>query len=66
MAAEDGATPLYLAAQEGHYECIKLLLDYGANPNLTTDDPVSIPLLAAVNFEKVRYVCEGCDNIRYI
>ena len=31
--AQDGLTPLHLAADEGHTECAKLLLDKGADVN---------------------------------
>jgi len=55
--AEDGASPLFLAAQEGHSDCIELLLQHGADanlatadPNLATADPVALPLHAALQF----------------
>ena len=50
IAADDGATPLFLAAQEGHANCCKLLLDNGAQANLSTIDPVALPLHAALQF----------------
>jgi len=31
---DSGVTPLVLAAQNGHYDAVKLLLEYGADPNL--------------------------------
>lgn len=43
-AAFDGASPLLAAAQEGHDNCVELLLSYNANPNLFTLD--SIPICA--------------------
>jgi len=36
--AEDGATALMLAAQTGRTDCVKLLLDRHADPNLSSDD----------------------------
>ncbi|XP_075723150.1 dynein axonemal heavy chain 12-like isoform X2 [Rhipicephalus microplus] len=36
--AMDKATPLMIAAQNGHHECVELLLRYGADPNRTTSD----------------------------
>jgi hypothetical protein len=37
-----GATPLFLAAQGGHREVVKALLELGANANLATSDNFSI------------------------
>jgi len=51
--AEDGASPLFLAAQEGHHDCIELLLQHGADANLATTDPVALPLHAALQFNHV-------------
>ena len=31
----DGATPLFITAQNGHYKMLKFLLSKGAKPNLT-------------------------------
>jgi len=44
-----GCSPLFYAAQNGHLDCIALLLQYGADVNLATDDPVLLPLHAAVS-----------------
>jgi len=51
--AEDGASPLFLAAQEGHIDCVKLLLDNGADANLATNEPVALPLHAALQFNHI-------------
>jgi len=37
-----GQTPLHLAADQGDLECVNLLLRYGANPNATDEDGISI------------------------
>ena len=52
--AEDGASPLFLAAQEGHVDCVKLLLQCGADANIATSDPVALPLHAALQFNHIR------------
>ena len=54
--AEDGASPLFLAAQEGHVDCVKLLLQNGADANLVTNDPIALPLHAALQFNHIEYV----------
>jgi len=51
--AEDGASPLFLAAQEGHVDCVKLLIQNGADANLATSDPVALPLHAALQFNHI-------------
>ena len=37
MCAQNGFTPLYMAAQENHYEVVQFLLANGANQSITTD-----------------------------
>ena len=39
LPMDDGGTPLYLAAQDGHTECVRLLLKYGADVNALTNFP---------------------------
>ena len=46
--AEDGATPLYLAAQGNHVECVEQLLQAGADANIFSRDPEVLPLHAAL------------------
>ncbi|CAI8023892.1 Ankyrin-2, partial [Geodia barretti] len=42
---QNGATPLYVACQNGHKQTVDVLLKNGANVNLTTTvDPLSSPL----------------------
>ena len=35
--AEDNATPLYLAAQEGYSQCVEYLLAHGAEVDIPTN-----------------------------
>ena len=43
----DGATALYSAARNGRLECVQMLLEHGADPNLATNREVT-PLLTVV------------------
>ena len=43
---DDGATPLFIACQEGHLECARLLLEAGAAVNQASDDGAT-PLFVA-------------------
>lgn len=46
--AKDKATPLLIAAQEGHTECVELLLASGADANLyCNEDNWQLPIHAA-------------------
>ena len=51
--ADDGGTPLYLAAQEGHVTCVEELLQHGADANLMTSNPTALPLHAALQFAHI-------------
>ena len=53
ICAEDGASPLFLAAQEGHVDCVKLLRQHRADANLATTDPAALPLHAALQFNHI-------------
>ena len=48
---DDGGTAVYICAQENHFECLKILLGAGANPNIITEEPRSLPLLVALKTE---------------
>ena len=41
LSSQDGATPLFIASQEGHSQVAKLLLSKGADVNL----PIKVQLL---------------------
>lgn len=46
--ALDKATPLFIAAQEGHIKCVELLLSGGADPDLyCNEDNWQLPIHAA-------------------
>ncbi|CAF0785252.1 unnamed protein product [Brachionus calyciflorus] len=59
-----GFLPLHLAIQRGNYECIKILVNYGANleyPLPTSQDKIT-PLMYAVqigNYKIVKYLIEN-------
>ena len=51
---DDGGTPLYLAAQDGHTECVRLLLKYGADVNaLTNILSIALLLHPATQFQRI-------------
>ncbi|KAL8561108.1 hypothetical protein ACOMHN_033691 [Nucella lapillus] len=56
MAAEDGATPLLIAAQEGHDDLVGLLLQHGANPNSQVTSLKAGPLQYAVYCQRHKCV----------
>lgn len=56
--AYDQATPLYVAAQEGHYKCVETLLQYGADANakVPVGDCYLTALQVSLNFtERDKY-----------
>lgn len=54
--ADDLATPLLIASQEGHEGCVYVLLDHGADPNLAcSSDWPQLPIHAAAEFGHHRY-----------
>jgi ankyrin repeat protein len=50
VSPADRTSPLLIATINGHFDTAKLLLDLGANPNLTSDAGMS-PLYAVLNVE---------------
>lgn len=44
VQSQNGFTPLYMAAQEGHHHFVDYLLANGANQNLATDVSSSVSL----------------------
>lgn len=55
--AKDKATPLLIAAQEGHTECLELLLASGADANLYCNkDNWQLPIHAAAEMGHKKWV----------
>jgi len=56
--AVGGITPLYLAAREGHFEVVRLLVEYGAevNPKASDGYPAYSPIFAAIYHKRDRIV----------
>lgn len=52
----DNATPILIAAQEGHEDCIKLLLTHNANPNIPVTDYMGVAAHFAIYKEHPRSV----------
>ena len=46
---DDGSTPLFLACQHGHHDCVRWLLAGGADPNITDSGGRSALIIAAAN-----------------
>ncbi|XP_074662172.1 dynein axonemal heavy chain 12-like [Tubulanus polymorphus] len=53
VTACDNASPLYLAAQNGHLECVRLLLNYGADVNIVSNEPRAVALYSALQFHNI-------------
>lgn len=52
----DLATPLLIASQEGHHECVDLLLNHGADPNKNcSNEWPQLPIHAAAEFGHIEY-----------
>jgi len=49
MARDNGATPLFVAAQNGHETMVRALIEMGADVNKAMDDGVPPLLIAAYN-----------------
>lgn len=65
----DQATPLIYASQENNLRLVKLLIEYGANPNLTPIDGKNALMAACIqnnwrdNLELIRFLINITDNI---
>lgn len=62
---EDGFTALHLAADRGHVEAVKILIDAGADLNIKTDDEETALHLACIaeQLETAKLLIEkGCDQ----
>ena len=47
MALQDGATPAYMAAQEGQADCLRLLLEAGCDKDNANDYGATPAFMAA-------------------
>lgn len=52
----DNATPILIAAQEGHEDCIKLLLTHNANPNIPVTEYMGVAAHFAIYKEHAKSV----------
>jgi len=48
LRAEDGATAVMMASQAGKLECVQILLNFGADPNIAADDGTLAVHLACI------------------
>jgi ankyrin repeat protein len=55
QTTSDNATPVLIAAQGGHDDCIRLLLDYGADANIPVKELNAIAAHFAIYQNKSRY-----------
>jgi ankyrin repeat protein len=58
MQTSEGTTPLMLAALYGTADVVRLLMDYGADPNAVDKNDASALLFAAGDLEKVRLLVD--------
>ena len=66
IASEEGKTPLYVALERSHNECVNVLLMYGADPNTNTASGNRTPLHAATvacNLKGLKLVAGKCSDI---
>lgn len=53
---QNGFTPLYMAAQENHYEVVQFLLANGANQSITTDVRCAYTLVISYEYDCDCYI----------
>jgi ankyrin repeat protein len=58
LRGENGTTPLLFAARYRNAECLKLLLDHGADPNAASEEGVTALQWGAGSLEVVRLLLE--------
>jgi len=58
LRAEDGATALMMASQGGKLDCVRTLLDLGADPNLSADDGTYATHLACIATQNSKEILE--------